>query len=87
MLWICRGCTAAYSVDAAGCPQCGSTEWVEQGSPEHIDMVSVLLVDAQEDASAAASGLADAREGAADQLDELSGKPPRPRKQEGKPDA
>lgn len=29
--WVCSGCTAVYSVDAPACPQCGSTEYVEQG--------------------------------------------------------
>lgn len=31
MLWICLGCTSRYSVDAPRCPECGSTEYVEEG--------------------------------------------------------
>ena len=30
-LWVCTGCTAAYSVGARCCPQCGSTDYVEEG--------------------------------------------------------
>jgi hypothetical protein len=30
-LWICTGCTCRYSVGAPRCPQCGSTEHVEEG--------------------------------------------------------
>jgi hypothetical protein len=30
-LLVCTGCTARYSVGAARCPQCGSTEYVEEG--------------------------------------------------------
>lgn len=33
MLWICNPCTAAYSPDAPRCPQCGSTDYREQGEP------------------------------------------------------
>lgn len=29
--WECRGCTAVYSVGAPACPQCGSTDYCEQG--------------------------------------------------------
>jgi len=29
-LWICRDCTAAYSVDAPACPQCGSADRVDE---------------------------------------------------------
>lgn len=35
MLLICLDCTTAYSVGAPGCPQCGSTNAVEQGGLEH----------------------------------------------------
>lgn len=38
MLLICCDCTTAYSVGAPACPQCGSTNAVEQGSPEHEAM-------------------------------------------------
>jgi len=30
-LLVCTGCTSRYSVGAAQCPQCGSTEHVEEG--------------------------------------------------------
>lgn len=29
-LWICRDCTAAYSVGAPKCPHCGSTDRIEE---------------------------------------------------------
>lgn len=32
MLLVCKGCTARYSVGAPRCPQCGSTEYVEEGA-------------------------------------------------------
>lgn len=32
--WVCRGCTAVYSVGAPACPQCGSSEHAEQGVPD-----------------------------------------------------
>lgn len=32
MLWICLGCTAAYSVGAPCCPQCGKDEHVDEGT-------------------------------------------------------
>lgn len=38
-LWVCRGCTAAYSVGAPRCPQCGSTERREEGE----DMAKVTV--------------------------------------------
>lgn len=31
MLWICQGCTAAFSSGAARCPHCRGTEYREQG--------------------------------------------------------
>ncbi|HEY0638392.1 MAG TPA: SAP domain-containing protein [Pseudonocardiaceae bacterium] len=34
-LWICTNDEVAYSVGAPRCPECGSTEYVEQGSEEH----------------------------------------------------
>nr|PPQ57143.1 hypothetical protein C5F59_10950 [Streptomyces sp. QL37] len=33
-LWVCRGCTAAYSVGAPRCPQCSSTDWREEGEDD-----------------------------------------------------
>lgn len=33
-LWICIGCTCAYSVGAARCPQCGESDHVEEGAAE-----------------------------------------------------
>lgn len=29
-VWVCRDCTAAYSVGAPQCPQCGSTDRIEE---------------------------------------------------------
>ncbi len=40
MLWICTSCTAAYAPGQPCCPQCGSSEAVEQGSADHIAMLS-----------------------------------------------
>jgi hypothetical protein len=34
-LWVCVNDGVAYSVGAPACPECGSTEHVEQDSPEH----------------------------------------------------
>lgn len=34
-LWVCRNDGVQYSVGARACPECGSTEHVEQDSPEH----------------------------------------------------
>jgi hypothetical protein len=34
MLWICTGCTTAYSVDAPCCPHCGGTEHRLSTDPE-----------------------------------------------------
>jgi uncharacterized OB-fold protein len=40
MLLICVSCTAAYAPGQPCCPQCGGTEAVEQGSADHIAMLS-----------------------------------------------
>ncbi len=32
MLWICKGCTAAYSVGAPACPQCGADDHFDEGA-------------------------------------------------------
>lgn len=32
MLWICKGCTAAYSVGAPACPQCGADDHIDEGA-------------------------------------------------------
>lgn len=29
-LWVCKGCTAAYSVGAPCCPQCGGTDYADE---------------------------------------------------------
>lgn len=29
-VWICRDCTAAYSVGAPRCPECGSTDYADE---------------------------------------------------------
>jgi hypothetical protein len=31
-LWVCRTCTAKYSVDAPRCPQCGADDHFEDGT-------------------------------------------------------
>jgi len=31
VLWLCSACTAGYAVGLAACPQCGSTDHVEEG--------------------------------------------------------
>jgi hypothetical protein len=33
--WVCVNDCVPYSVGALACPQCGSTEHVEENSPEH----------------------------------------------------
>jgi hypothetical protein len=33
-LWVCAGCTSRYSVGAARCPECASTEYVEEGAED-----------------------------------------------------
>jgi len=47
MLWICQACTTAYSVDAPRCPQCGSTDYREQGAPE--EGATAEIVEDEED--------------------------------------
>lgn len=34
MLWHCQGCSTAYAVGLLACPQCGSTDYVEEGSED-----------------------------------------------------
>jgi len=41
MLWICQSCTTAYSVGAPACPQCGSTEYAEEGAEVTPEVVTV----------------------------------------------
>jgi len=36
-MWICDGCTTAYSVGAPACPHCGSTAYTE----EHMAKITV----------------------------------------------
>jgi hypothetical protein len=40
-LWACTNCTARYSVGAPRCPQCGSTDHVEEGSQDMAPKVTV----------------------------------------------
>jgi len=35
-LWACLGCSAAYAVGLPGCPQCGSSDAVEEGTMPKI---------------------------------------------------
>lgn len=39
-LWVCVNDRVPYSVGAPACPECGSTEHVEQDSPEHEALLS-----------------------------------------------
>lgn len=51
MLWICVTCTAAHSVGAPKCPQCGGKKYVEQGSKEHLALLAkaaALVVEASD---------------------------------------
>lgn len=44
--WFCRECTAEYSVDAPGCPQCGATDPIredEQLRRELEDMAKITV--------------------------------------------
>lgn len=50
-LWVCTGCTAAYSVGAPRCPHCGSTEHAEEGQD---DMPKITVNGGPSDASAPA---------------------------------
>lgn len=43
-LWICRGCTAAYSVGAPRCPECGSTDYREDHVKEGPDDMAKITV-------------------------------------------
>jgi hypothetical protein len=45
MLWICKDCTCAYSVDAPSCPECGSTEYAAQGSADDPAVIEAAAVD------------------------------------------
>lgn len=46
MLWICLGCSAAYSVGAPRCPQCGGDDHVDQGGePPVADVVAESEAD------------------------------------------
>lgn len=48
MLWVCKGCTAKYSVDAQHCPQCGSTDYRE----DEEDMPKITLLGGPSNAAA-----------------------------------
>ncbi len=62
-LWICGDCGAAYSVGAPCCPQCGSTDWTEDGMPK-IDSAGLATGAAAEPVPVAGDP-ADAGAGAA----------------------
>lgn len=36
-LWHCTKCTAAYSVGAPACPQCGGTDHTDDAVPQAVD--------------------------------------------------
>jgi hypothetical protein len=50
-LWICQGCVAAYSVDAPRCPQCGSTDYINDFE-EGADMAKITVHGGPSNASA-----------------------------------
>ena len=52
MLWICKSDGVAYSVGASHCPQCGCTDYVEQGSEEHEAMAKIAKQGGPSDATA-----------------------------------
>jgi uncharacterized OB-fold protein len=52
-LAICTSCTTAYAPGVPKCPQCASSEHVEQGSPEHLDMLTPAPVKAKTKPAAA----------------------------------
>lgn len=52
MLWICKDCTASYAVGAEKCPQCGSTEYHEEGSEEQLAGEAALDIDEVPDGAA-----------------------------------
>ena len=33
-LWVCGDCSAAYAVGIPACPQCGGTDYTEDGVPK-----------------------------------------------------
>lgn len=37
MLWICKQDRVRYAVDSSACPQCGSTEYWEEGQEPALD--------------------------------------------------
>lgn len=46
--WVCRGCTAVYSVGAPRCPQCGATDPIK----EHEQMAKITVHGGPSDANA-----------------------------------
>lgn len=40
-LLICTGCTAAFAPGAEKCPQCGATDYIEQGEEQGMAKVTV----------------------------------------------
>lgn len=46
--WVCKGCTAIFSVGAARCPQCGSKKWVEQGAKGDPTLTAPATEDVDE---------------------------------------
>ena len=62
-LWICTGCTCRYSVGAARCPQCGESEYVEEGAE---DMPKITVHGGASVAGASVVGGSWSNEGDAD---------------------
>ncbi|MEV7140762.1 hypothetical protein [Streptomyces tauricus] len=48
-LWVCLDCTAAYSVGAPLCPQCGSERRAEQGAAEELGIRHGIPIDTEEE--------------------------------------
>lgn len=47
-IWTCRACTARYAVDAPGCPQCGSTEYVDGDAVADPDLLAMVPEPAED---------------------------------------
>lgn len=51
-LMVCKDCTAAYSVGAPRCPQCGSKKSAEQGAKGDPTLVAASSAPVEEDPNA-----------------------------------
>ncbi|MFG2372559.1 hypothetical protein ACGFY9_13910 [Streptomyces sp. NPDC048504] len=48
-LWVCLDCTAAYSVGAPLCPECGSERHAEEGTAAAFGIQHGVPIDIEED--------------------------------------